>query len=93
MMVSPLMSSLPNHTCHNYNCGNQFITFKVDRFKYRTRTISNNMKITFIPRCEICSRLTTTKTERRPCRTGIFIVNFEHVSHLVLLFLLLTLNR
>ena len=29
-------------------------------------------------RCEICS--------------GIFIVNFEHISHLVLVFLLLTLN-
>ena len=24
--------------------------------------------------------------------TGVFIVNFEHISHLVLLFLLLTLN-
>ena len=26
------------------------------------------------------------------CRSGIFIVNFEHISHLVLVFLLLTLN-
>ena len=26
-------------------------------------------------------------------RSGIFIVNFEHISHLVLVFLLLTLNR
>ena len=26
-------------------------------------------------------------------RSGVFIVNFEHVSHLVLVFLLLTLNR
>ena len=26
-------------------------------------------------------------------RSGIFIVNFEHISHLVLLFLLLTLSR
>ena len=25
-------------------------------------------------------------------RSGIFIVNFEHISHLVLVFLLLTLN-
>ena len=25
-------------------------------------------------------------------RSGVFIVNFEHVSHLVLVFLLLTLN-
>ena len=26
-------------------------------------------------------------------RSGVFIVNFEHISHLVLLFLLLTLSR
>ena len=26
-------------------------------------------------------------------RSGVFIVNFEHTSHLVLVFLLLTLNR
>ena len=35
-------------------------------------------------RCEICSKLTI--------KTGVFIVNFEHISHLVLVFLLLTLN-
>ena len=35
-------------------------------------------------RCEKCSR------QRR--RSGIFIVNFEHILHLVLVFLLLTLN-
>ena len=42
-------------------------------------------------RCEICSKL-TIKTPERCVRTGVFIVNFEHISHLVLLFLLLTLN-
>ena len=26
-------------------------------------------------------------------RSGVFIVNFEHISHLVLVFLLLTLNK
>ena len=31
--------------------------------------------------------------KRRHCRrTGVFIVNFEHISHLVLVFLLLSLN-
>ena len=35
-------------------------------------------------RCEICSNLNNK---------GIFIVNFEHISHLVLVFLLLTLSR
>ena len=32
--------------------------------------------------------------ERRYCRSsGVVIVNFEHISHLVLVFLLLTLSR
>ena len=44
-------------------------------------------------RCEICSKLTIKIPERRQWRrTGIFIINFEHTSHLFLLFLLLTLN-
>ena len=41
-------------------------------------------------RCEMCSKLTIKIPERCP---GIFIVNFEHISHLVLEFLLLTLSR
>ena len=45
-------------------------------------------------RCEICSKLTIKLPERRHWRrSGVFIVNFEHISHLVLVFLLLTLNR
>ena len=45
-------------------------------------------------RCQICSKLTIKIPKRRQWRrSGIFIVNFEHISHLVLLFLLLTLSR
>ena len=44
--------------------------------------------------CEICSKLTTKTTERHHwLRSGVFIVNLEHISHLVLIFLLLTLCR
>ena len=67
-------------------------------------------------KCELCSKLTIKKPERRQngpihfknlaanatrflkCvwpfwhRSGVFIVNFERASHLVLVFLLLTLN-
>ena len=44
--------------------------------------------------CEICSKLTTKIPERGYWRrTGNFIVNFEHISHLVLVFLLLTLRK
>ena len=44
--------------------------------------------------CEICSKLTIKTPERCHCRcSGVFIVNLEHISHLVLVFLLLTLRR
>ena len=34
--------------------------------------------------CEICLKLTIKTPERR--RSGVFIVNFEHISHLALVF-------
>ena len=38
-------------------------------------------------RCEICSKLTIKISERRQKRrSGVFIVNLEHISHLVLVF-------
>ena len=44
-------------------------------------------------RREICSRLTIKILEQRHLRrSGVLIVNFEHISHLFLVFLLLTLN-
>ena len=55
--------------------------FKVKKRKARTR-------------CEICSKLTIKTIERpRWGRSGVFIANFEHIFHLVLAFLLLTLSR
>ena len=46
-----------------------------------------------ITRCEICLKLTIKAPERRQWRrSGIFIVDFEHISHLVIVFLLLPLN-
>ena len=45
-------------------------------------------------RCEICPKLTIKTPERRHYPlSGVFIVNFEQISHLVLLFLLLTFSR
>ena len=52
-------------------------------FKVNTRT-----------RREICLKLTIKIPERRQWRrSGIFIVNFEHILHLALVFLMLTLSR
>ena len=45
-------------------------------------------------RCEIYSKLAIKAPERRHfCRSGVFIVNFELVSHLPPVVLLLTLNE
>ena len=45
-------------------------------------------------RYEICSKLTIKTPKRRQRRrSGAFIVNFEHISQLVLVSLLLTLKR
>ena len=45
------------------------------------------------PRCEICFKVITKTLERRWRRSGVFIANFEHIPHPVLVFLLLTLSR
>ena len=40
-----------------------------------------------------CSKLTIKTTERRQWHlSGVFIVSFEHILYIVLVFLLLTLN-
>ena len=45
-------------------------------------------------RFDICSKLTIKAPERRQWRRlDVFIVNFEHISHHFLVFLLLTLSR
>ena len=45
-------------------------------------------------RCEIYSKLAIKIPERRHWRhSSVLIVNFEHISHLPLVFLLLTLRR
>ena len=41
-------------------------------------------------RCELYSNLTINTIERR---SGYFAVNFEHISHIFLVLLLLTMNR
>ena len=51
-------------------------------------------KRNFRNRCEINSKLTIKTPEpRQRSRSNIFIANFEHISHLSLVFLLLMLNK
>ena len=45
-------------------------------------------------RCKIYSKLTIKTPERRHWRrSGVLVVNFKYISHLFLVFLLLTLNK
>ena len=39
------------------------------------------------------NNLTVKTPERHRRRSGVFTVNFEHISHIALVFLLLTLSR
>ena len=65
-------------SCH-FSAGNYM--FKVNNKDTRTA-------------CEICSKLTIKTPERHHWRSSdVFIVNFERISHLLLVFLLLTLSR
>ena len=44
--------------------------------------------------CETCPKLAIKIPERRHwIRSGVFIANFEQISHIVLVFPLLTLNK
>ena len=57
--------------------------------KYLLKPINKNTR----KMCEICSNLTIKALERRKWRrSGVFMVSFEHILHLFLVFLLLTLN-
>ena len=75
-----MTSQLLNYLSPHFPVGNYM--FKVNNINTRRR-------------CEICSKLTLKTPERRYKHwrsSGVSIVNFEHISHLVLVFLLLTLS-
>ena len=57
-----------------------YFNHPADNYIFKVNNINTRTK------CEICSKLTI----KIP---AIFIVNFEHILHLALVFLLLTLNR
>ena len=76
----------------------RFVRLWVGKNSLRTHTPANislfkvNKRYTR-KNCEICSKLITKTPEWRHWRrSGVFIVNFEHISHLFLVYLLLTLN-
>ena len=68
--------------------------FKVNKRNFRTRCeICSKLTIKTLEQRKICSKLTIKTPEQRQWRrSGVLIVNFDHISHLVLVFLLLTLE-
>ena len=81
-ILSGIFSEILNRIVFNFKNINSNLDcmFKVNNRNPRTR-------------CEISPKLTIKTPERRHWhRFGVFIVNIEHISHLVLLFLLLTLS-
>ena len=67
----------------------QRVTYRFQAGIYLVKVNNGNTK----RRCEMFSKLITKTSERRQwCRSGVFIVNFEHISQLVIVFLMLTLN-
>ena len=77
------ISFLMKHRLPTYN----FLTLSISAIIY---LFNKNTK----KKCEICSELTIKTPKRRQRRRfGVFIVKFEHISHLFLVLLLLTLNK
>ena len=70
----------------NFNCFEIKENAEVDPAGNYLLKVNNRNSRT---RCEICSMLIIKTPERRHWRrSGVFIVNFEHIAHLVLVFLL-----
>ena len=60
-----------------------FFLIPVDNYMFKVRA-----------KCEICSKLTIKIPEQDQwCCSGVFSVNFEHISHLFRVFLLLPLSK
>ena len=82
--VSELIKVTNKHA-HSKHCQTSMIPAGIYSLKVNNRNNRTG--------CEICSKLTVKTPERRHWhRSGVF-VNFKHISHLVLVFLLLTCSR
>ena len=73
---------------HKHNSLITTVAYPVDNYMFKAN--NKNPRT----RCEIRSKLTIKTAEQRQWHgSGVFIVNFEHILHLVLVFLLLTLSK
>ena len=99
--LEPSRASVMELFCEKYfhkktfhcRCSNEF-KINLNSFSQLHSANIYLFKVNNRKRCEICSKLTIKSAERRQrCRSRVFIVDFEHIPHLFLEFLLLTLNK
>ena len=78
---------------HTVPCSRYFSKVSWTAFTFQPAlTCSKFLMETLV--CGICSKLTIkTPKQLQWCRCGFFIVNFEQISHIVLVFPLLTKNK
>ena len=80
MKIYVIITSLTDNQLNVFNPAHIYL-FKVNNRNFNIR-------------CGLYSKLTIKTPERRQWRrSGVFAVNFEHISNLFLVFLLLTLNK
>ena len=75
-------------------------TEKVDKVlnKFKTHSITKTNELFYAGAAVVTNRLgvkiDNVAGRKEPmCRSSVFIINFEHISHFVLAFLLLTLSK
>ena len=83
VLASDIISAYLDHIKPIANCCSSVETGSIDNSpagNYMFKVNSRNTRT----RCEVCSKLTIKTPEWRKWRcSGVFIVNFEHISHLV----------
>ena len=87
IIINTFYISLDNDVTHRKSIDNDVTHQKIF-------TLSKLLVIFYTLMCEVCSKLTIKTPERCQCRrSSVFIVNFGHISHLFLAFLLFTFNK
>ena len=88
-LTNHFLNEQPGHSFTKTKQMNYFnSSFPAGNYMFKVNTINTRA------RYEIRSKLTIKTPERRHWRrSGVFIVNFELISHLFLMLLLLTLSR
>ena len=69
------------------------LTLLAQYLSQQTNICSKSTIKTLEKKRETCSKFTTKTPEQLQCRSGALAVNFEHITYLFLVFLVLTLGK